>query len=176
MRKGATEPELMEAICLGRDARRWRLRTLGAAPGHRRPGSQPAARLNRTFCFMIARDRPAGDVTRVDRRYALGAPVLEIVFETRDGAVRIMCGPRPDRTDSATPVVEARPRWPRAAKHRRPLHLAAMDPLSESCVVSRRGCRGADSRAARSITAVWTARERSRPVRMRVGFAGLLPS
>ena len=56
------------------------------------------------------------------------------------------------------------------------LHLAAMDPLSESRVVPRRGLRGADFRAARSITAVWTARDYSHPARTRGGFAGLLPS
>jgi hypothetical protein len=54
--------------------------------------------------------------------------------------------------------------------------LAAMDPLSASRVVPRQGFRGADSRTARSITAVWMAREDSRPMWARRGFAGLSPT
>jgi hypothetical protein len=60
--------------------------------------------------------------------------------------------------------------------YQRPLHLAAMDPLSESRVVPRRGFRGVVFRAARSITAVWTVRDPLRPARMRVGFTGLSPT
>jgi hypothetical protein len=46
---------------------------------------------------MTARSAPAGDVTRVEPRYPPGVLVLEIVFETRDGAVRVIFGPRPER-------------------------------------------------------------------------------